>query len=193
MISAINIAGLSFLLADPNPHSLAIIHGILRGFGANRVIEVRNRRDAIQVLMDQKIDMMLLEPRLPPGSGLAFVKGIRGDLNNPCRTLPILVVTGDTRTSTVKAARDSGANMVIAKPVSPTTLYDRLAWVAFHPRPSAETNNYFGPDRRFKIEGFPDGSGKRTGDSDATVVADEGPALSQNEIDNLLRAARTGG
>ena len=131
--SAINIAGLSFLLADPNPHSLAIIHGILRGFGANRVIEVRNRRDAIQVLMDQKIDMMLLEPRLPPGSGLAFVKGIRGDLNNPCRTLPILVVTGDTRTSTVKAARDSGANMVIAKPVSPTTLYDRLAWVAFHP------------------------------------------------------------
>ncbi|HEY5066958.1 MAG TPA: response regulator [Xanthobacteraceae bacterium] len=191
--SAINIAGLSFLLADPNPHSLAIIHGILRGFGANRVIEVRNRRDAIQVLMDQKIDMMLLEPSLPPGGGLAFVRGIRGDANNPCRTLPILIVTGDTRTSTVKAARDCGANMVVAKPVSPKTLYDRLAWVAFHPRPYAETTSYFGPDRRFKIDAFPDGSGKRTEDNNATVAADEGPALSQNEIDNLLQAARTGG
>jgi two-component system, chemotaxis family, chemotaxis protein CheY len=191
--AAINIAGLSFLLADPNPHSAAIIHGILRGFGANRVIEVRNRHDAIQVLTDQKIDMLLLEPSLPPGGGLAFVRAIRRDPENPCRTLPILVVTGDTRTSAVKAARDSGANMVVAKPVSPTSLYDRLTWVAFHPRPFADANNYFGPDRRFKIEGFPDGSGKRTGDSDATVAADEGPALSQNEIDNLLQASRTGG
>jgi len=189
--AALNIAGLSFLLADPNPHSAAIIHGILRGFGANRVIEVRNRHDAIQVLTDQKIDMMLLEPSLPPGGGLNFVRAIRRDPNNPVRTLPILVVTGDTRTSTVKAARDCGANMVVAKPVSPTSLYDRLTWVAFHPRPFADTNNYFGPDRRFKIEGFPDGSGKRTGDGDATVAADEGPALSQNEIDNLLQSART--
>ncbi len=191
--AAINVAGLSFLLADPNPHSTAIVHGILRGFGANRVIEVRNRHDAIQVLTDQKIDMMLLDPSLPPGGGLNFVRAIRRDANNPCRTLPILVVTGDTRTSTVKAARDCGANMVVAKPVSPTSLYDRLCWVAFHPRAFAETNNYFGPDRRFKIEGFPDGSGKRDGDSDATVAADEGPALSQNEIDNLLQQARTGG
>ena len=191
--AAINIAGLSFLIADPNPHSTAIIHSILRGFGAIRVIEVRNCHDALQVLTDQKIDMLLIEPSLPPGGGLKFVRALRGDSDNPFRTLPILVVTGDTRTSTVKAARDSGANMVVAKPVSPTCLYDRLAWVAFHPRPFAETNSYFGPDRRFKIEGFPDGTGKRSGDNEAVAIAaDEGPALSQNEIDNLLQEARVG-
>jgi two-component system, chemotaxis family, chemotaxis protein CheY len=189
--AAINIGGLSFLLADPNPHSTAIIHGILRGFGATRVIEVRNAQDAMQVLADQKIDMLLVEPNLPPAGGLALVRSIRRDPENPCRTLPILVVTGDTRTSVVKAARDSGANMVVAKPVSPAALYERLTWVAFHPRSFAETATYFGPDRRFKIEGLPDGTGRRSGDN-ATVGAEEGPALSQNEIDNLLQAARTG-
>jgi two-component system, chemotaxis family, chemotaxis protein CheY len=191
--SAINIAGLSFLLVDPNPHSSTIVHSILRGFGATRIIEVRTPHDAIQVLTDQKIDMMLVEPVLENGKGLAFIRSIRQDPNNPFRTMPILVVTGDTRTSTIKTARDCGANMVIAKPMSPASLYERLTWVAFHPRSFAETSAYFGPDRRFKIEGLPDGSGRRAGDGEVAIAADEGPAMSQNEIDNLLQFARVGG
>ena len=103
-----------------------------------------------------------------------------------------MVVTGDARISAVKAARDCGANMVIAKPISPAVLYERLAWVAFHPRKFVDTVKYFGPDRHFKIEGFSEGSGRRTADSDVTVAADEGPALSQNEIDSLLQEARGG-
>ena len=191
--AAINIAGLSFLVADPNPHSSAIMHGILRGLGAARVIEVRNTRDAIQVLLDQKIDLMLCELSLPTKGGLNFIRSIRQNPNNPCRTLPIIVTTGDTRTSTIKAARDSGANMVIAKPMSPATLYERVVWVAFHPRSFVDTVKYFGPDRRFKIEGLPDTGGRRTGDGEVEIAADQGPALSQNEIDSLLQQARTGG
>jgi two-component system, chemotaxis family, chemotaxis protein CheY len=187
---SINISGLSFLLADPNPHSTAIIHGVLRGFGATRIVEARNARDAVQVLTEQKIDLMMVEPSLPPGGGLAFIRSLRQDPNSPCRTMPILVVTGDTRTSTVKAARDCGANMVIAKPLSPATLYERLTWVAFHPRKFVDTATYFGPDRRFKIEGLPDGKGRRASDKDIEIKADEGPALSQDDIDSLLQQAR---
>lgn len=189
----INIAGLSFLLADPNPHSTAIIHSILRGFGANRVVEVRNNRDAMQVLSEQKIDLMMVEPNLPKGGGLAFIRSIRQDHNSPCRTLPILVVSGDTRTSMVKSARDCGANMVIAKPMSPASLYERLAWVAFRPRKFIETATYFGPDRRFKIEGLPNGKGRRAGDNQVEIKAEEGPTLSQDDIDSLLAEARVGG
>ena len=104
--------------------------------------------------------------------------------------MPILVITADTRTSTVKAARDCGANMVVAKPMSPASLYERLSWVAFHPRSFVETATYFGPDRRFKIEGLPGGVGRRVGDGQLVIAEDEGPALSQNEIDSLLQTAR---
>ena len=169
------------------------MHSILRGFGATRIIEVRNIHDAIQVLTDQKIDMLLVEPSLPKGGGLNFIRAMRQNPNNPCRTIPILVVTGDTRTSSIKAARDCGANLVLAKPVSPAALYERLTWIAYNPRSFVETAKYFGPDRRFKIEGLPDGSGHRAGDGEAVVQAEEGPALSQDEIDNLLQVARVGG
>ena len=190
--STINLAGMSFLLADPSPHSCAIIHGIFRGFGVNRVIEARTTNDAIQVLIDQKIDLLLCEPRLPTAGGLAFIRSIRRSPENPCRTIPILVITGDTRTSVVKEARDSGANMVVAKPMSPASLYERLTWVAFNPRKYVDSPKYFGPDRRFKIEGLPDGTGHRSSDVSETLEAEAGPALSQNEIDNLLQQARSG-
>jgi two-component system, chemotaxis family, chemotaxis protein CheY len=71
-------------------------------------------------------------------------------------------------------------------------LYERLAWVAFHPRKFVDTVKCFSPDRRFKIEGFSEGSSRRTSDGDVAIAADEGPALSQNEIDSLLQEARGG-
>ncbi len=189
----INLGDLSFLVADSNPYSCSIAHSILRGFGANRVIEVRTTREAVVVLTEQKIDMLICDAKLPPDGGLSFVRSIRRDPQSPCRTLPVLVLSGDTRISLIKEARDSGANMLVGKPMSPSSFYDRLAWVVFNPRKFVETNKYFGPDRRFRIEGLPDGVGHRSEDQEVSVAEDIGPALSQNEIDGLLQAARSGG
>jgi CheY-like chemotaxis protein len=187
----INLGELTFLIADPNTYSSAIAHSILRGFGANKVVEVRDARVAIQVLIEQKIDLLLCDPILPPIGGIEFIRTMRRNQNNPYRTLPVLIITGDTRFSTVKHARDSGANMVVAKPMSPSAIYERLAWVAFNPRRFIDTETYFGPDRRFKIEGLPDGVGHRKTDADVAVGESTGPTLSQREIDNLLNFTRT--
>lgn len=172
--SPIRLAALSFLLADPNPHSSAIIHSILRGFGATRIIEVRSRHHAIQVLSDQRVDMMLIEPSLPEGGGLAFVRSIRQDDKSPWRFIPMLIVTADTRASMIKAARDCGANMVIAKPVSPASLYERLTWVAINPRSFAGAPP-------------PDSEARQSPRNDVAISFDGGPTLSQNEIDSLLQ------
>ena len=117
---------------------------------------------------------------------------IRRNQANENRTVPILVMTSDTREATIKTGRDAGANMVVAKPLSPASLYDRLAWVAFNPRQFIDTASYFGPDRRFKIEGYPGGVGRREGDTEMVVATETGPALAQDDIDNLFNAARTG-
>jgi two-component system chemotaxis response regulator CheY len=101
-------------------------------------------------------------------------------------------MTSDTREAAIKTARDVGANMVVAKPMSPASLYDRLAWVAFNPRQFVDSETYFGPDRRFKIEGYPGGVGRRKGDKVVEVAEEVGPALAQDDIDSLFSAARTG-
>ena len=189
---SLNLKGLVFLLADSNAYFSRIVVGLLRSFGANNVAEVRNSYDAIRTLNGQKVDILLCDDKLPPHGGLQVAHAIRRKADNENRNVPILIMAGDTRESIVKISRDAGANMVIAKPLSPTSLYDRLTWIAFNPRQFVDTETYFGPDRRFKIEGYPGGVGRRKGDKDITVGEDSGPAMSQDEIDSLLNMARTG-
>ena len=190
--SAINLRDLVILIADPNSYLRRVVNGMLRGFGANKVMEVEHSAGLFQALSGGKVDILLCDMRLPPHGGLKLTRTIRRNSDNENRTLPILLMSTDTSEMTVKNARDSGANIVVAKPMSPNTLYDRLGWIVFNPRPFVDTANYFGPDRRFKIEGYPGGTGRRKGDVISDIAAEEGPALGQDDIDNLFSNARTG-
>lgn len=192
MKSTVNLRDLVILVADPSAFTRRVINGMLRGFGANKILEAEQSTGLFQALSSQKIGILLCDLQLPPHGGLALTRTIRGNADNENRTLPILLMTSNTSEKIVKNARDSGANMVVAKPMSPNSLYDRLGWIAFHPRPFVDTPNYFGPDRRFKIEGFPGGVGRRKGDSMVDVAEESGPALAQNDIDSLFTAARAG-
>ena len=189
---SINLRDLVVLIADPSPYLSMIAHSILRGFGTNKVLEVRNSMGVVQTLAMQKIDILLCDSKLPPHGGLSLTRAIRRKVDNENRMISILIMSADTRESTVKQARDAGANMVIAKPLSPSSLYDRLAWIALTPRQFVDAPTYFGPDRRFKIEGYPGGVGRRKGDHIIEVAAEAGPALAQDDIDNLFSAARLG-
>jgi CheY-like chemotaxis protein len=144
----INLRDLVILLADPNAYLRRVVHSILRGFGANKLMEVDNSRSLLQALSGQKIDILLCDSRLSPHDGLQLTRTIRRNSQNQHRTMPILLLSSDTNEMTVRQARDAGANMVIAKPMSPTSLYDRLSWIAFNPRPFIDTATYFGPDPR---------------------------------------------
>jgi two-component system chemotaxis response regulator CheY len=188
----INLRDLVILVADPSSYMSMLIHSMLRGFGSNKVLEARSSTSVLQVLTNQKIDILICDSRLPPHGGLPLTRAIRRKQDNANRTIPILVMTSDGRETSVKLARDAGANMVIAKPMSPGSLYDRLAWIAFNPRQFVDTPTYFGPDRRFKIEGYPNGSGRRKGDKTVEIGEEAGPALAQGDIDNLFSAVRTG-
>jgi CheY-like chemotaxis protein len=179
----LNLNSLIILVADPSPYVTTLIHRMLRGFGASKVLEVRSCGDVLQTLTRQKVDILICDSRLPPHGGLSLTRSIRNKKDSDHRTMPILMMVRDTREATIKLSRDVGANMVIAKPISPANLYDRLSWIAFQPRKFIDTANYFGPDRRFKIEGHPNGVGRRKGDKAVEIAAESGPALGQNEID----------
>lgn len=187
-----NLRDLVILVADPSSYMTILIRSMLRGFGANKVLEVRSSIHVLQVLSSQRIDVLICDSRLPSIGGLRLTRAIRGKVDNEHRTIPILIMSSDSSETMIKQARDAGANMVMVKPLSPAGLYDRLTWVAFNPRKFVDTETYFGPDRRFKIEGYPNGVGRRKGDREVEVAAESGPSLAQDDIDSLFTAVRAG-
>jgi two-component system, chemotaxis family, chemotaxis protein CheY len=112
---SINLRDLIFLIADPSSYMSMLIHSMLRGFGSNKILEVRNSTGLLQTLTGQKIDILICDTHLQPHGGLQLTRAIRGKKDNEHRTVPILIMSDDSRESTVKRARDAGANMVIAK------------------------------------------------------------------------------
>ena len=186
----VNLRSLVIVVADPSSYWRRAIYGMLRSFGATKVIEVEHSMDLIRILSSQKIDLLLCDTQIHPHNWLKLTQMIRRNATNENRTVPILLMSGDTSEKVVKNARDAGANMVVAKLMSPNILYDRLCWIAFNPRPFIDTATYFGPDRRFKIEGYPGGVGRRKGDQVIKVAEEVGPTLAQDDIDSLFNAAK---
>ena len=173
-------------IADPNHYTRRLVQGMLRNFGANKIIEATSSEDTLKILSEHKIDVMICDSELPPKGGLSLARTIRHNKDVGVHTLPILLMTADAREATIKMARDAGTNMVLLKPISPKNLYDRLAWVAFTPRNFVDSPAYFGPDRRLKIEGYPNGVGRRKGDQPVEVGKQAGPPPVQNNSDKLL-------
>jgi two-component system chemotaxis response regulator CheY len=57
-------------------------------------------------------------------------------------------------------ARDAGITEFLAKPVSATLIYRRIAAMVENPRDFVETGSFFGPDRRRRAAG-PKGAERR--------------------------------
>jgi CheY-like chemotaxis protein len=187
----INLRDLSILIADPSPYVCMLVHGMLRAFGAGKMVEAKNAEEVLQALSKNRIDVLLCDGALPPEGGFALTRKIRRNTGNESRIIPILLMTSDTREAVIKEGRDAGANMVVAKPLSPHNLYDRMAWVAFNPRQYIDTETYFGPDRRFKNVGAPDGIGRRRSDAIESVKK-TGRAPAQDKVDRLFNSTSSG-
>ncbi len=168
--ACINLSGMTTLLADSDQFTRNITVQILRGFGAEPCVLVETGKAATQYLLSNCFDLCIVEAKLPDMFCGELIRWVRRLKSSATRFMPILVLSSYTQLHYVTSARDSGANLVARKPISPQLLYDRITWIARNPRPYIETGEYIGPDRRFKDMIPVDGNYKR--ETDAEIEAE---------------------
>ena len=66
MKSTVNLRDLVILVADPSAYTRRVINGMLRGFGANKILEAEQSTGLFQALSSQKISILLCDLQLPP-------------------------------------------------------------------------------------------------------------------------------
>lgn len=179
------------LLLDDNQVHLNLLSNVLTSFDLRRQTKVGNLRDAKAAAGGSEFDLVLVEAALAKGAGFDFIRWLRRDGPDFNRATSVLVVTSGTRLDQVHLARDSGANFVLAKPVTPPVLLQRIIWLGRDKRLFVEAEGYCGPDRRFKAFGPPVGmKGRRHDDLNFKIGAAVEPNMSQNEIDLLMKPTR---
>ncbi|MDI7775358.1 response regulator [Asticcacaulis sp. EMRT-3] len=152
-----------FLVVDDNAHMISIVKTILRGFGALHVFEARDATEAFHRLKHDAIDIVITDYQMDVLDGVEFVQLVRNSSDSPDRYVPIIMLTAHSERSRVLAARDAGSNEFCCKPVTALELRRKVVAIVDHPRPFIKTGNYFGPDRRRKMDQHYQGPERREG------------------------------
>jgi DNA-binding response OmpR family regulator len=184
----INLESATVMLVEDNPQGMDILLQIMRAFGVARIHTAQSAEEAQKMLGGLTIDLFFVAADLPSVDGFDFVSWLRRTRQEPNCHAPVLMVAGHTQLSKVEKARDCGANFIVAKPLTPAVLLNRVLWVAREKRCFIETDRYLGPDRRFKFMGPPAGTqGRRRDDLTGEIGAAIEPNMSQAQIDSLLQ------
>ena len=116
--------------------------------------------------------------------GYEFLTWLRQQHTNKNCFAPMIMLSGHASMSSVMKSRDSGANITIAKPVTPKVLLQRIRWIIDDARPFVSCATYRGPDRRNKTA-YPN-PGRRKDDATELNPSLAGIELSQSGIDDLF-------
>ena len=92
---------------------------------------------------------MIVDAMAESGEGYEFVRWLRANVPEPNRHTPVLLTAAHTRASDVANARDCGSHFIVAKPLSPIVVLERIIWIAKEGRAFVLSDQYVGPDRRF--------------------------------------------
>jgi two-component system chemotaxis response regulator CheY len=88
-------------------------------------VEAANGRDALQFVMNQKIDLVLLDWNMPQLSGIDFLKTLRA--KEEYKDIPVIMVTSEAARYNVIEALKNGASDYIIKPVSEKSFKEKLS------------------------------------------------------------------
>ena len=136
-ITRLDLRQASILLVEPNPQNMAVLTQVLSGLGARVFHRCKGGEQAKGVLDHSPVDMMIIEGQTPEGEpdGFDFVHWLRRSELDPAAFTPVIITSAHTSMTNVKRARDCGAHFIVAKPLVPAVLFERIIWVARVNRP----------------------------------------------------------
>lgn len=189
--SRVNLEQATVLLIDDNPQALAILSSIVQGFGVNEQIHCGSAIEASEIVKRRMVDLILVDCAMPEMDGYDFVRWLRRETPRPTCLTPVIMLTGHAAPSKVHKSRDCGASFVVAKPLTPGILLQRILWLASDEREFVDAPTYVGPDRRVRNFGPPLGTqGKRAGDLSTHVGDALETNMDQQDIDTLIKPRR---
>ena len=115
------------LIVDDYKTMLRIIRNLLMQLGFNNVDEAIDGSSALQKLRDKDCGLIISDWNMEPMSGLQLLKEVRADVK--LKELPFIMITAESKSENVIAAKEAGVSNYIVKPFNAATLKGKLTTV----------------------------------------------------------------
>ena len=119
--------GTPVLIVDDYNTMLRILRNLLRQLDINNVDEATNGDTAYQLLQKTPPDLIISDWNMMPVTGLELLKKVRSDAK--LKHIPFIMVTAESKTENVIAAKQAGVSNYIVKPFNAETLRAKIASV----------------------------------------------------------------
>lgn len=118
---------LSILIVDDYKTMLRIIRNLLKQLGFHNVDEATDGAEALNKLRSKNYDLVISDWNMEPMTGYELLNKVRSD--DMLKALPFIMVTAESKTDNVIAAKKAGVNNYIVKPFNAATLKSKLTSV----------------------------------------------------------------
>ncbi|WP_374377193.1 response regulator [Dongia sp.] len=115
------------LIVDDYKTMLRIIRNLLKQLGFNNVDEATDGSMALQKLRDKDYGMVISDWNMEPMTGIQLLREVRADAR--LKNMPFIMITAESKTENVIAAKEAGVNNYIVKPFNAATLKTKLVSV----------------------------------------------------------------
>ncbi len=115
---------INILIVDDYKTMLRIIKNLLKQIGFDNVDEATDGQMALAKLGEKKYGLVISDWNMEPMSGFELLKAVRA--NDATKALPFIMVTAESKTDNVVAAKQAGVNNYIVKPFNAETLKSKL-------------------------------------------------------------------
>jgi len=118
---------MSILIVDDYKTMLRIVRNLLKQLGFDNVDEATDGAQALEKLRSKNYGLVISDWNMEPMTGYELLKEVRAD--SQLKDLPFIMVTAESKTDNVVAAKKAGVNNYIVKPFNAATLKTKLSAV----------------------------------------------------------------
>jgi two-component system, chemotaxis family, chemotaxis protein CheY len=118
---------MNVLIVDDYKTMLRIINNLLKQIGFANVDEATDGSMALEMFKNKKYGLVISDWNMEPMSGIELLKQVRALNDN--QNVPFIMVTAESKTENVIAAKQAGVNNYIVKPFNAETLKAKIASV----------------------------------------------------------------
>ena len=115
------------LIVDDYKTMLRIIRNLLKQLGFNNVDEAMDGSEALQKLRSKDYGLVISDWNMEPMTGIQLLREVRADKR--MQNLPFIMITAESKTENVIAAKQAGVSNYIVKPFNAATLKQKLTSV----------------------------------------------------------------
>lgn len=118
---------MNVLIVDDYKTMLRIINSLLRTLGFVNIDEATDGTMALDMFQKKHYGLVISDWNMEPMSGLDLLKRVRALNDN--KDVPFIMVTAESKTENVVAAKQAGVNNYIVKPFNAETLKTKMSAV----------------------------------------------------------------